>query len=81
MGSPPEDEHLIDKTKAKLKRKGCDWISRNDVSTDTADGRRERKHRDLSFCRGTADDIEVDSWPRMTKEQVAVALMPRSPNT
>ncbi|MGH6779344.1 MAG: bifunctional phosphopantothenoylcysteine decarboxylase/phosphopantothenate--cysteine ligase CoaBC, partial [Bradyrhizobium sp.] len=32
IGFAAETEHLIDNAKAKLKRKGCDWIVANDVS-------------------------------------------------
>jgi len=32
IGFAAETEHLIDNAKAKLARKGCDWIVANDVS-------------------------------------------------
>ena len=35
IGFAAETEHLIDNAKAKLKRKGCDWIVANDVSPAT----------------------------------------------
>ena len=35
IGFAAETEHLIDNAKAKLARKGCDWIVANDVSPAT----------------------------------------------
>src|SRR3954454_14295223 len=35
IGFAAETEHLIDNAKAKIKRKGCDWIDANDVSPAT----------------------------------------------
>ncbi len=32
IGFAAETEHLIDNAKAKIARKGCDWIVANDVS-------------------------------------------------
>ena len=32
IGFAAETEHLLDNAKAKLERKGCDWIVANDVS-------------------------------------------------
>jgi phosphopantothenoylcysteine decarboxylase / phosphopantothenate---cysteine ligase len=73
IGFAAETEHLIDNAKAKLKRKGCDWIVANDVSTATGvmGGDRNTVH----LLRRDGADIAVDSWPVMTKEQVAVELV------
>jgi phosphopantothenoylcysteine decarboxylase/phosphopantothenate--cysteine ligase len=73
IGFAAETEHLIDNATAKLKRKGCDWIVANDVSpaTGVMGGNRNTVH----LLSRNGDDIEVDSWPVMTKEQVAVALI------
>jgi phosphopantothenoylcysteine decarboxylase / phosphopantothenate---cysteine ligase len=75
IGFAAETEHLIDNAKAKLKRKGCDWIVANDVSPSTGvmGGDRNTVH----LLSRSGDDIDVDSWPVMTKEQVAVALVAR----
>ena len=35
IGFAAETEHVIEHAKAKLERKGCDWIVANDVSADT----------------------------------------------
>jgi len=73
IGFAAETEHLIDNAKAKLKRKGCDWIVANDVSpaTGVMGGERNTVH----LLRRSGADIAVESWPVMTKEQVAVELI------
>jgi phosphopantothenoylcysteine decarboxylase/phosphopantothenate--cysteine ligase len=73
IGFAAETEHLIDNAKAKLKRKGCDWIVANDVSpaTGVMGGDRNTVH----LLTRSGADIAVDSWPVMTKEQVAVELI------
>ncbi|MBV9559089.1 MAG: bifunctional phosphopantothenoylcysteine decarboxylase/phosphopantothenate--cysteine ligase CoaBC [Bradyrhizobium sp.] len=73
IGFAAETEHLIDNAKSKLRRKGCDWIVANDVSpaTGVMGGDRNTVH----LLRRDGDTIGLDSWPVMTKEQVAVALV------
>src|SRR6516225_194911 len=73
IGFAAETEHLIDNAKAKLKRKGCDWIVANDVSpaTGVMGGDRNTVH----LLRRSGADIAVESWPVMTKEQVATELV------
>ena len=75
IGFAAETENLIDNAKAKLARKGCDWILANDVSpaTGVMGGDRNTVHL---LTRDTGG-IHVDSWPVMTKEQVATELMAR----
>jgi phosphopantothenoylcysteine decarboxylase/phosphopantothenate--cysteine ligase len=75
IGFAAETEHLIDNAKAKLARKGCDWIVANDVSPATGVMGGDRNTVHLLTREG--DDIAVDSWPVMTKDEVAVALMAR----
>jgi phosphopantothenoylcysteine decarboxylase/phosphopantothenate--cysteine ligase len=84
IGFAAETEHLIDNAKAKIKRKGCDWIVANDVSpaTGVMGGDRNTVHlltRDGSDIE--VDNISVDSWPVMTKEQVAAELVARIAKT
>jgi phosphopantothenoylcysteine decarboxylase/phosphopantothenate--cysteine ligase len=79
IGFAAETEHLIDNAKAKLARKGCDWIVANDVSpaTGVMGGDRNTVHL-LSRDSGEVNaDINVESWPVMTKEEVATALIRR----
>jgi phosphopantothenoylcysteine decarboxylase / phosphopantothenate---cysteine ligase len=73
IGFAAETEHLIDNAKAKLRRKGCDWIVANDVSpaTGTFGGDRNAVH----LLRRDGSEISVDDWPVMTKDEVAVALV------
>jgi phosphopantothenoylcysteine decarboxylase/phosphopantothenate--cysteine ligase len=72
IGFAAETEHLIDNAKAKLARKGCDWIVANDVSpaTGVMGGDRNTVHL-------LTQDGKIESWPVMTKEQVATELVAR----
>jgi phosphopantothenoylcysteine decarboxylase/phosphopantothenate--cysteine ligase len=73
IGFAAETERLLDNAKAKLKRKGCDWIVANDVSPNTGVMGGDRNTVHLLSRNGA--DIAVDSWPVMTKEQVAMELI------
>jgi phosphopantothenoylcysteine decarboxylase / phosphopantothenate---cysteine ligase len=79
IGFAAETEHLIDNARAKLARKGCDWIVANDVSpaTGVMGGDRNTVH----LLRRENGEINVDSWPVMTKEQVAAQLVARMAQT
>jgi phosphopantothenoylcysteine decarboxylase / phosphopantothenate---cysteine ligase len=79
IGFAAETEHLIDNAKAKLMRKGCDWIVANDVSpaTGVMGGDRNTVH----LLTRDGEGIQVDSWPVMTKEEVASALVARIAQT
>jgi phosphopantothenoylcysteine decarboxylase/phosphopantothenate--cysteine ligase len=84
IGFAAETEHLIDNAKAKLARKGCDWIVANDVSpaTGVMGGDRNTVHlltRDGADI--SVDHIKVESWPVMTKAQVATELVARIAKT
>src|SRR6476660_927613 len=75
IGFAAETDNLIDNAKAKLARKGCDWIVANDVSPATGIMGGDRNTVHLLTRDGTK--ISVDSWLAMTKEQVAAALVAR----
>jgi phosphopantothenoylcysteine decarboxylase/phosphopantothenate--cysteine ligase len=84
IGFAAETENLIDNAKAKLARKGCDWIVANDVSpaSGVMGGDRNTVHllaRDGAKI--SVDDIKVESWPVMTKEEVAAQLVARIAST
>jgi phosphopantothenoylcysteine decarboxylase / phosphopantothenate---cysteine ligase len=79
IGFAAETEHLIDNAKAKIARKGCDWIVANDVSPATGIMGGDRNTVHLLTREGV--DIHVDSWPAMSKEQVAAALVARIGDT
>jgi len=79
IGFAAETEHLIDNAKAKFARKGCDWIVANDVSPATGVMGGDRNTVHLLTREGA--EIHVDSWPVMTKEEVATALVARIAET
>jgi phosphopantothenoylcysteine decarboxylase/phosphopantothenate--cysteine ligase len=83
IGFAAETENLIDNAKAKLTRKGCDWIVANDVSpaSGVMGGDRNTVHLLTRDGHGIGVDIKIESWPAMTKEQVATALVARIANT
>src|SRR5947208_5371104 len=71
VGFAAETENVIAHARAKLAKKGCDWILANDVSpgTGTFGGDRNTIHL------VTADGVE--DWPVMTKREVAARLAER----
>jgi phosphopantothenoylcysteine decarboxylase/phosphopantothenate--cysteine ligase len=75
IGFAAETEHLIDNAKAKLARKGCDWIVANDVSP--ASGVMGGDRNTVHLLKRDGAGISVDSWPVMTKDEVATALVAR----
>jgi phosphopantothenoylcysteine decarboxylase / phosphopantothenate---cysteine ligase len=79
IGFAAETEHLIENAQAKLKRKGCDWIVANDVSPATGVMGGDRNTVHLLKREGAA--ISVDSWPVMSKNEVATALVARIAET
>ena len=79
IGFAAETENLIENAKAKLARKGCDWIVANDVSpaTGVMGGDRNTVHLLTQHANGVHVDIKIESWPVMTKEEVATTLVAR----
>jgi phosphopantothenoylcysteine decarboxylase / phosphopantothenate---cysteine ligase len=85
IGFAAETENLIENARAKLARKGCDWIVANDVSpaSGVMGGDRNTVHLltlDANGIRdgnGVSSDIRIESWPVMTKEEVATTLVAR----
>ena len=71
IGFAAETERVVEHAKAKLKRKGCDWILANDVSAESGvmGGDLNRIHL------VTADGVE--SWPTQSKDEVARMLIAR----
>jgi len=71
IGFAAETDHVIANAKAKLAKKGCDWILANDVSPETG------------IMGGDANTIHVvtangvESWPPQSKNDVARALIAR----
>jgi phosphopantothenoylcysteine decarboxylase / phosphopantothenate---cysteine ligase len=83
IGFAAETEHLIDNAKAKFARKGCDWIVANDVSAASGVMGGDRNTVHLLTRNGTAvsADVNIESWPVMTKTQVATELVARIAKT
>jgi phosphopantothenoylcysteine decarboxylase/phosphopantothenate--cysteine ligase len=75
IGFAAETDHIIEHAKAKLARKGCDWILANDVSTETGVMGGDRNTVHLVTATG------VESWPPQSKEEVAQALVARIAET
>ncbi|MFB9269386.1 bifunctional phosphopantothenoylcysteine decarboxylase/phosphopantothenate--cysteine ligase CoaBC [Bradyrhizobium erythrophlei] len=79
IGFAAETEHLIDNAKAKFARKGCDWIVANDVSP--ASGVMGGDRNTVHLLSRDGKEVSIDSWPVMTKEEVAAALVSRIART
>jgi len=71
IGFAAETENLIANAKAKLARKGCDWIVANDVSEQSGVMGGERNTVHLVSTTG------VESWPEQSKDEVARRLVER----
>jgi len=69
IGFAAETEEVVEQARAKLARKGCDWIVANDVSGDVMGGDMNLVHL------VTADGVE--SWERLSKTAVAERLAER----
>ena len=71
VGFAAETEQIIEHAKAKLARKGCDWMVANDVSTASGVMGSDCNTVHLITANG------VESWPPQSKEAVARALVTR----
>ena len=71
IGFAAETEKVIANAKAKLARKGCDWILANDVSAESGVMGGDMNTIHLV----TADGVEP--WPPQSKEEVARTLIGR----
>ncbi len=67
IGFAAETNDVVAHAKAKLARKGCDWIVANDVAADPMGGDSNRVH--------ILSENGVDSWDRLSKQAVARKLM------
>jgi len=66
VGFAAETNDVIKHAKAKLSKKGCDWIVANDVSGDVMGGDHNRMI--------LVTDTETDAWPRLSKADAARRL-------
>lgn len=69
IGFAAETEHVVDHARAKLAKKGADWIVANDVSGDVMGGERNAVH--IVTAAG------IESWTDAPKEEVARRLAER----
>jgi phosphopantothenoylcysteine decarboxylase / phosphopantothenate---cysteine ligase len=75
VGFAAETDNVVGNAKAKLKKKGCDWILANDVSPGT--GIMGGDSNTIHLVTGDG----VESWPPQSKEDVARALIARIADT
>ncbi|MDQ2082116.1 bifunctional phosphopantothenoylcysteine decarboxylase/phosphopantothenate--cysteine ligase CoaBC [Xanthobacteraceae bacterium Astr-EGSB] len=71
IGFAAETEHVVAHAKAKLAKKGCDWILANDVSSGTGVMGGDRNTIHVVTAAG------VETWPTQSKDDVARMLMGR----
>ena len=69
IGFAAETSNVIDNARAKLDRKGCDWIIANDVSVGTGVMGGDENTVHVVTAQG------VDPWPKLSKKQVAERLV------
>ena len=69
IGFAAETNDVEAHAKAKLKRKGCDWIVANDVSGDVMGGARNEV--------ALISEDKIERWPEMDKRRVAQKLAER----
>ena len=71
VGFAAETDNVLENARAKLGRKGCDWIVANDVSTDSGVMGGDKNTVHLVTATG------VESWPTQSKQEVARNLVAR----
>ena len=71
IGFAAETERVVEHAKAKLARKGCDWILANDVSPETGIMGGDSNTVHLVTKNG------VEQWPPQSKSEVAAVLIQR----
>ncbi len=76
IGFAAETENVIEHAREKLARKKCDWIIANDVSLPDGGKRSGVMGSDHNRVHIVSGD-GVDSWPEMTKAEVAAGLAAR----
>ena len=71
IGFAAETDDLVANAKAKLAKKGCDWILANDVSPETGIMGGDTNTIQLISSTG------VEAWPPQSKDEVARTLIER----
>ncbi len=72
IGFAAETENVVANAKAKLKKKGCDWIVANDVSPES--GVMGGTHNSVHIVSSAG----VESWPEADKSEVARKLVSKA---
>ena len=75
VGFAAETEKVVEHARAKLAKKGCDWILANDVSPGSGTFGGEENSIHLIDAEG------VETWPRMSKHDAAARLARRIAET
>ncbi|HET7912922.1 MAG TPA: bifunctional phosphopantothenoylcysteine decarboxylase/phosphopantothenate--cysteine ligase CoaBC [Pseudolabrys sp.] len=75
IGFAAETENIVANARAKLAKKGCDWILANDVSPQSGIMGGDRNTITLVSNSGT------ETWPPQSKEEVAALLITRISRT
>lgn len=76
IGFAAETEHVLEHARAKLKRKGCDWIIANDVSSTNGQSAMGGSHNSVYVITQSGEE----SWDYATKESIAQKLMEKIAN-
>ena len=71
IGFAAETHDVLQHARAKLERKGCDWIVANDVSAGTGVMGGDENTVHVVTAQG------VDPWPKLSKKEVAARLVDR----
>ncbi|WGF87027.1 bifunctional phosphopantothenoylcysteine decarboxylase/phosphopantothenate--cysteine ligase CoaBC [Marinivivus vitaminiproducens] len=72
VGFAAETEDLVDNARAKLARKGCDWLVANAVDDQATVFGSERN--EVRVLRADDGGVAEDAWPAMSKAEVAKRL-------
>jgi phosphopantothenoylcysteine decarboxylase/phosphopantothenate--cysteine ligase len=75
VGFAAETDDLIANARAKLAKKGADWIVANDVSPET--GVMGGEANTVHLLTATGGRIGVEDWPKLAKSEVAARLVAR----
>jgi phosphopantothenoylcysteine decarboxylase/phosphopantothenate--cysteine ligase len=70
VGFAAETQSVVEHARAKLRKKGCDWILANDVSGGAVFGRDDNQ---ITLVEASGEE----AWPRLDKQSVAQRLAER----
>lgn len=76
IGFAAETEHVLDNARAKLKRKGCDWIIANDVSSQGGQSVMGGSHNSVHIITQSSEE----TLDHGTKEDIAKKIMEKIAN-